>query len=653
MTFHFDTEKTALPPPGVRGMEKPMTLTEKLQNIIQSSEFLKQIQEIKNSIKKIDAEYRPLTDAEIAALEKKRNSSEDWKEIKVKEGFTPEHISGNRFFGKCRLGHFSGLKMEVQDGALLPSGIYDSVIINSVIDSDALVSQCRLISGYFISENAVIYNTGSLTASCNCSFGNGLVIPIGPETGEIPFPLFADMDMECAELIFNNAHKPSDFSDYIAMYRNSVNSETGFIGKNCIITDTASIKDTFIGDSAEIRGTLLISGSTLLSSPEEKIYAGSGTRIEGSMLQYGCSVNSGAIVFNSLFMEHTESENQSRVSSSIIGPNSSLGGGEVTSALAGPFTVSHHQSLLIASIWADGRGNIGYGANVGSNHTSRLPDQEIYPGEGMFFGLGCSIKFPGDYRKAPYSIIATGTVTQSQKVEFPFSLIVTPSAYTKGIPLNLNELIPAWTLSENIYSVLRNEAKYRSRNKAKRNIFDFTILRPSIVDLMITARGRLERAADFTICFTERDIPGAGKNFITDESKTKGIETYSFYIRHYALIALMARVEEILLNNGTPEISNVMRPEGAGYWNHAVKVIKAEFPADNTLKTNLETLIISLEKIYSDAFDSRKKDYKKGNYIIENYSLYHKSPENDLSLSDMRRNTDAKIAEIKEVLKKL
>ena len=627
-----------------------MSLTEKLQNIIQSSEFLKQIQEIKNSINKIEAEYRTLTDAEISVLEKQGNRAEDWRLIKVKDGFTPGYISGNRFFGKCRLGVFTGKKSDVQDGALLPSGINDSVITNSFIESEALIFQCRLISNYYISENAIIYNTGSITAACNCAFGNGLVIPIGPETGEIPIPIFADMDMECAELILNSADKPAEFSDYISMYRNSSILETGFIGRGSIITDTVSIRDSFIGDSAEIRGALLLTGSTILSAPGEKTDIGSGIRIEGSMIQYGSGINSGAIVFNSLLMEHSESENQSRVSSSIIGPNSALGGGEVTSTLAGPFTVSHHQSLLIAAVWTGGRGNIGYGANVGSNHTSRLPDQELYPGEGMFFGLGCSIKFPGDYRKSPYSIIATGTVTQSQKVEFPFSLILSPSFYNKGISLHLNELIPGWTLRENIYSVLRNEAKYRSRNKSKRNIFDFTIFRPAVIDLMITARERLDNAADFTICYTERDIPGAGKNFITEEQRVKGIETYSFYIRHYLLTALFARIEELMRDNIKPEFENIMKPEGSGYWNHAVKLVKTELPEGISVKSALETLILSLEKIYKDAFDSRRKDYKRGVSTVEDYARYHRSPENDLSLADIKKSTDLKIVKIRDVI---
>ena len=73
--------------------------------------------------------------------------------------------------------------------------------------------------------------------------------------------------------------------------------------------------------------------------------------------------------------------------------------------------VGHALSLLLLAIWFEGKGNIGYGANIGSNHTGRLPDQESIPGEGVFFGLGCSIKYPCNFHNAPYSIIASGVVT--------------------------------------------------------------------------------------------------------------------------------------------------------------------------------------------------------------------------------------------------
>ena len=52
-----------------------------------------------------------------------------------------------------------------------------------------------------------------------------------------------------------------------------------------------------------------------------------------------------------------------------------------STSLVGPFVAFHHQALLIAAYWPEGKGNIAYGANVGSNHTGKAPDQEIRPGE--------------------------------------------------------------------------------------------------------------------------------------------------------------------------------------------------------------------------------------------------------------------------------
>src|SRR5262249_14648712 len=123
-----------------------------------------------------------------------------------------------------------------------------------------------------------------------------------------------------------------------------------------------------------------------------------------------------------------------------------LAEGEISSSLIGPLVGFHHQSMLIATFWPTGRGNVGYvyssaqgvlshpfyfrryGANCGSNHTSRVSDQSMWPGEGVFFGLGSSLKFPLNLSRAPYSVIATGVVFGPGRLDFPFSLITTHTA---------------------------------------------------------------------------------------------------------------------------------------------------------------------------------------------------------------------------------
>src|SRR5947207_6024828 len=130
-----------------------------------------------------------------------------------------------------------------------------------------------------------------------------------------------------------------------------------------------------------------------------------------------------AVVDRSVLTEHSHAERHGKVTASIIGPNSGVGGGEVTASLVGPFVGFHHQALLIAATWPDGKGNVAAGACVGSNHTSRAPDQEFRPGEGAFFGLGVNIKYPSDFSRSPYLVVACAVTTSPQVVAFPFALI--------------------------------------------------------------------------------------------------------------------------------------------------------------------------------------------------------------------------------------
>jgi len=53
---------------------------------------------------------------------------------------------------------------------------------------------------------------------------------------------------------------------------------------------------------------------------------------------------------------------------------------------------------------------------AGANHTGRSNDQEAFPGEGCFFGMGSSVKFPFNALNSPYTLVAAGTAVLAQKV---------------------------------------------------------------------------------------------------------------------------------------------------------------------------------------------------------------------------------------------
>ena len=91
----------------------------------------------------------------------------------------------------------------------------------------------------------------------------------------------------------------------------------------------------------------------------------------------GAEVAGHAIVRQSVLLEHSGVEDHGIINETILGPNTSVAKGEVTASLVGPFVGFHHQSLLISAYWPEGKGNVAYGAKVGSNHTGRAPDQEV------------------------------------------------------------------------------------------------------------------------------------------------------------------------------------------------------------------------------------------------------------------------------------
>lgn len=619
------------------------------------SDFIKRIREIREGRFGLNlvSGMRNLTPGEIRILEQQNNSAADWNAILVTHDFIPDHIGGCRFHGGCHLGRFDGSLIDTGHGVMLPCGVFDSVINSSALCGRSAIYRCGIISSYIISEGCAICSVSSVTSGKGLCFASGREIPVGPETGERAISVFADMNMSTACDLAGTRSTSSMYSEFIDRYREACTIDRGFIGRNCIIRDTPAVTGSFIGEGALIIGAAGISGSAILSSGDEPVHIGSGADIRDSIIQYGCSVDSGAYINSSVLMEHAEAEKRCIISNSIIGPNSSIGEGEVTSTLAGPFTAAHHQSLLIACIWTGGRGNVGYGANVGSNHTSRQPDQELFPGEGMFFGLGCSIKYPADFRLSPYSVISTGVVTLPQRMEFPFSLVTQPLAFHDMAPAMYNELKPAWLLADNLYTLVRNEVKYRKRNRARRDSFEFTILRPDIVDMMVTARSRLQSASGSGI-YTDREIAGAGKNFITAAGVRSGIESYDFFIKYYALRMYAKRAGRLIAGGSALNENLILEDDpGIKWWHHARLILESDGLASRGAAANIEMFIDMTRKIYTRTLNSRRRDYERGSAVIEDYGIYHDLPENDPVVRDLRDRTGIEISRAEQIISML
>lgn len=634
-------------------MEKK-DLKEQLSQILENSHLLKTVETIcLNKDKNISiTELRSLTADEIKTLINGNNFSPSWESILVDKSFTTEFIKNSRFYGKCILGKFTGEPVHAGNTLFPCTGIYNSIIDNSEIGSNALIESCGLISNYTISGGAVLFHVNSITASKQFSAGSWGTINIGPETGERSIDYFCEITLDILNEITGSNYSRETYDRFIKAYSEDCSLKSGFIGKKCLIQNTLLISDSFIDDGTIISGTGIIERTTILNTGETDTRIGFGVEIKDSCIQQGCEISSTALIHNSVIMEHSTCEKKCIISSSIIGPGSSIGEAEITSSFTGPLTAAHHHSLLISAIWPGGKGNLGYGANVGSNHTSRQPDQEIFPGEGMFFGLGSNIKFPADYRKAPYSIISTGVITMPQKVLFPFSLINQPSAIYSEVSPSINEIFPAWGLYRNIYAIIRNELKYINRNRSGQNRTDLEIFRPEIIDMMISSASALEKINITKEIYTSSNIQGLGKNFMTESSRLKAIKAYNFHITFYALKHLAQRVAKIIGDNSNFDPETIYKDDDeTAYWAHAAEVIDSLGLKNIPLKEALDKYIYYINILNENVFESRNRDRTRGETIIEDYADFHQSPENDPVITELKAKYEIERSRLLQIIK--
>jgi hypothetical protein len=601
---------------------------------------------------------RPLTDDEIECLRRQGCEASDWRSIHVVAGFDPGRVTETRFQGKCVLGRLAGTH-EIAPGVRVPSGIRRSLLADCEVGNDALVLDCPLVANYLIGDGARLRAVGEIIAAPNAAFGNGVEMALALETGERSIRSFAEIDLELAVRLVREP-RASDFrrayDDFMRRYLEALKLPKGYIGPKAVIQVCGRVRDTIVGEGAVIHGASVVQNSTLLSSADEPVHVGDGAAVINSILQWGASAESGAHVESAVLLEHSEAERKVQVTESLIAPNTQVGRGEVACSLLGPFVGFHHESLLIAAFWPGGKGNVGYGANVGSNHTSKAPDQEVWPAEGMFFGLDSSIKLPSNFARSPYTIIATGVKTLPQKVEFPFSLINTPSESFPGVSPAFNEIIPAWVLSDNIYTIARNEAKYRERNRARRTPIETDVFRPDIVDMMEDARARLRNAPEkkpvgpnLPVLYFERDVPGLGKNYMKHSILVAAIESYSFFIRFYALRAFyrhmtgVARLEERV--NGIESVLE-MPPETPAMA-HALRVIAEELPG-RPVRDLLAAWVEHHAKYAESVRTSKERDDERGARIIPDYTAIHTPAVEDKAVRrvvEEQKSIESRVAE--------
>lgn len=565
---------------------------------------------------------RALTIEEIAILERNGNSCDNWAFLQVEASFDPNRVRNSIFSGHVSLPAFYGTVM-TPGGISVPTGIYRSTVQDCVIEN-AHIQDVSHISGVIVSQGAILQNIGSFVTSGLTTYGAGKSIPVGNELGGRTLRISSDMTFEIVEDLLldrKDVETQQACSQLFDVWLPEIQQKVCFVGKGAMLCNTTVVRNSWIGPHARIDGAAKIRNSVIASSLEYPSEIYDGVILEGVQMQEGVRCHSFAQVRDTLLMRQSRIGRQALINASIISQACHIEEAEVTSSFVGPLTQLHHHSLLISALWPEGRGNVGYGANVGSNHTGRQPDQEILIGTGVFFGLGSSIKFPANFSEAPFSILATGVVASPQRLRFPFSLVQPPTQHHAGINNQLNEIFPGWALLHNLFGLARNQFKFNQRSKGLGKEADFSYLTTKMARLVLDSWYRLQpvKIADV---YTEKEIPGLGSNFLRESVRQEAMRAYASLFERYAVDSALHILEENPELRQSTDPRDVRRLFQGDLLKESFKVFHVPDSAAALVRRHR-----TLEKRWLEGIiQSHTRDQERGRRIFDDYDMTHPEP---------------------------
>jgi hypothetical protein len=443
--------------------------------------------------------YRRLKAQEIEVLAKNGNTAEDWGEILVRKGFSPDLVINCDFFGRVYLGDMRPQYISYNDLSL-PVGLRNSTIISCVIGDNVAIRDVHYLSHYLVSPNCILFNVDELICTNHAKFGNGIVkegegedvriwLEVGNENegrkilafeGLIPADAYLWSKYRDDEALMGALKELTDrgFSKKRGFY--------GEIGENCVIKNCSIIKDVKVGPYAYVKGANKLKNLTILSSKEERTQIGEGVELVNGIVGFGSRIFYGSKAIRFVTGRNTQLKYGARLLNSVLGDNSTVSCCELLNNLIFPFHEQHHNNSFLIATTILGQSNIAAGATIGSNHNSRAPEGEILAGRGFWPGL-CT-NFKHNCRFASFTLVAKGSYSHELNIAYPFSLVST-SREDERVRVS-----PAYWFVHNMYAMARNSWKFRKRDAraVKVQNVELEFLAPDTVQETLLAMDRLE-----------------------------------------------------------------------------------------------------------------------------------------------------------------
>jgi len=444
--------------------------------------------------------YRNLSAYEIEVLVRNRNTSDDWNKIQVSDAFNPELVKNCKFFGLVRIGKLESIALEYHN-IVLPVGLYDSTIISCDFGDNAVVNNVNYISHYIVGNEVMIANVNELHATDHSKFGNGIIkegetedvriwLEVCNENGGrriLPFNGMQPGDAYLWSKYRNDEALMERFKEFTERKFDKQRGYYGKIGDNCVIKNTAIIKDVWVGPHAYIKGANKLKNLTINSSAEAPSQIGEGCELVNGIVGFGCRIFYGVKAVRFFMASHSQLKYGARLINSYLGNNSTISCCEVLNSLIFPSHEQHHNNSFLIAATVMGQSNIAAGATLGSNHNSRAADGEMITARGFWPGLCVSIKHNSKF--ASFTLIAKGDYPAELNIPLPFSLVSNDVANDKLV------VMPAYWFIYNYYALARNSAKYVDRDKRTKKIqhIEYDYLAPDSVNEIFGALRLLEK----------------------------------------------------------------------------------------------------------------------------------------------------------------
>jgi hypothetical protein len=548
--------------------------------------------------------YRNLSGNEVESLMKNGCKCDDWKRVRVKDGFDPLCCGNVTFSGDISLGVFDEPFAD-RSGISIPGGIQNAWLHNCTIGSNVIINNVGdCIANYRIEDKVVIKNCGRISTEGVSSFGNGTIVNVLNETGGRAVKIWDRLSAHEAYIIALYRHRSEAvriIEQMIDDYSLTHSSGTGIIGHDSKIFNTGNICNVKFGPFSKVEGAVTLSEGSVNSNGEDPVYIGPGVFMEHFIVCSGSKVTEATLIDKCFIGQGCVLAKQYSAENSLFFANCGGYHGEACSIFAGPYTVTHHKStLLIAGIFSFM--NAGSGSNQ-SNHMYKLgPIHQGIMERGSKTTSDSYMLWPA--RIGPYTLIMGRHYKNMDTSSLPFSYLIESNDESILVPgINLRSV-----------GTIRDAQKWPVRDvrkdRYKIDQVNFNLLSPYTIRKMFEGRELLKR-------LKSSSPPGTLSYYydnmkITGSSLEKGIELYQTGINKFLGNSLIKRLEKCDFGTNE-ELQKRLLPDrshGRGEWVDLAGLIAPKTDVEKLLD-DIESGMISSVEVLANHFIILHESYYK------------------------------------------